>query len=266
MRSFHGVARKTNNLLITCEHGSRRIPRRYNRLGLSKRELEGAKDLCDVGALGVMKELARLSRASYLYAIQSRLVIDCNRQLNGQRKAANTFHASVLKQTLLTEIDGEEKLIPIPGNSHKSKQEERSRFAHFAQPYQEQGRMLAQKICSAYGHAIIIQIHSFYPLYDGQKRTTDIGILYDRSPHSAHKLINGLRQETDFRIDANKPWNFRSPGIRGGAFFPLERRQDIDIIVVEINMKHLNSLSRQKKMARLLERSIKKYLDVRGDH
>ena len=257
MKSFHGVARKMNNLLLTCEHGSRRIPRRYNRLGLTKRELDGAKDLHDVGALDLMKEMARLSRASYLYTTQSRLVIDCNRQINGVKKAKNTFHASALKQTLLTEIDGEEKIIPVPGNALKSKREERSRFAHFAQPYQEHGKMIAEKICAQHGHACIVQIHSFYPLYNGEERKTDIGILYNQSSHMAHKLINALREQTSLRIDANKPWDFRSPNVQGGAFYPLEKSKEIDIVVIEMNMKHLRTRTNQKKIARLLCRSIK---------
>ncbi len=258
MKSFHSVTRKINNLLLTCEHGSRRIPRRYNRLGLSKRELDGAKDLHDVGALSLMKEMARLLRASYLYTTQSRLVIDCNRQINGVKKAENTFHASALKQTLLTEIDGEEVIIPVPGNSSKLKREEQSRFAHFAQPYQEHGQMIAEKICAQHGHAFIVQIHSFYPLYNGQERKTDIGILYNQSSHVAHKLMNILREKTSLRIDANKPWDFRSLDVQGGAFYPLEKNQEIDIVVIEMNMKHLHTQTSQRKMARLLCRSIKK--------
>lgn len=257
MRSFHGIVRKANHLLLTCEHGSRRIPRRYNRLGLTKRELDGAKDLQDVGAFGLMKEMARLSRASYLYATQSRLVIDCNRQINGVKKVNNTFHASALKQTLLTEIDGKEVIIPVPGNAHRSKQEEKSRFDHFARPYQQHGAMIAEKICSFHEYALIVQIHSFYPLYNGQKRKTDIGILYNNSSHVAHKLIDELRRRTTLRIDANKPWDFRSSDVSGGAFYPLEKRRDIDIIVIEVNMSHLSSQKKQEKMAQLLTRSIK---------
>lgn len=266
MRSFRSVTRKVNNLLLTCEHGSRRIPRRYNRLGLSKRELDGAKDLHDIGSLSLMQEMARQLRASYLYAMQSRLVIDCNRQINGTKKAKNTFHASALKQTLLTEIDGKEVIIPVPGNACKSKKEEKSRFDHFARPYQEHGRMIAEKVCAIHGHAFVIQIHSFYPFYNGEERTTDIGILFNQSLHRAHQLINVLRKRTSLCIDANKPWNFRSPDVQGGAFYPLERKHDIDIIVIEVNMKHLSSHAKQKKIAQLLCRSISEAFDLTDDH
>ncbi|MCA9364737.1 MAG: N-formylglutamate amidohydrolase [Candidatus Moranbacteria bacterium] len=256
MKSFHATVRKNSPILFTCEHSSTRIPRRYGRLGLSKQELLGAKDLYDVGAFDLSRDLVRAFGASFLHSTMSRLVVDYNRPLDFMpKKTGNGFHASALKTHLLVDIDGEEHLIDIPGNHDKTEKEEGRRFARFARPYQHKGQEIVQKILSRHKTAFLFQIHSFFPHYNGEKRSIDIDVMFNHSRALGNRLVRFLRQNSDFVVAPNRPWGMKD--CFGGAFSSVDATESrARVITFEVNNRLMDGGVLQEKVSRLLSKTI----------
>src|SRR5690606_7150638 len=66
------------DVLLVCEHASRRLPERYGTLGLSQDAL-ASHIAWDPGALAVAQLMARGLDATLIYQRFSRLIYDCNR-------------------------------------------------------------------------------------------------------------------------------------------------------------------------------------------
>src|SRR5258708_14539176 len=66
-----------SNFVIVVDHAGRRIPRRLNDLGLPASELQ-RHIACDIGALGVARQVAAALDAPLVAQDYSRLVIDFN--------------------------------------------------------------------------------------------------------------------------------------------------------------------------------------------
>jgi predicted N-formylglutamate amidohydrolase len=251
-------SRKKSYILLTAEHASPRIPSGYRNLGLSRSERQGAKDLYDPGSLAVLRILEKKLDASYLYANISRLVIDCNRILDGKNRGKNTFHSGALKKQLLTDCGDGEKTITIPGNSFadekKFLQEEKIRYGKYADPYKEAGCLLTDKILKIHQKALIVMIHSFFPVYNGEKRKVDIGVLYDKSKKIGLKVVRSLRKNTTLNIGDNRPWKMSDAD--GGIFGHLQGKDEVGLLAFDINNKHLKSKKDIEKIAKLIYQAL----------
>jgi len=255
-KNHYSKSRKNSNILFTCEHASKRIPARYNNLGLSKGALAGAKDLYDPGAIEVFRILAEKFKSNYLYSNVSRLVADYNRMLGGTNNKKNTFHASVLKINLLTDMNGKEQMVDIPVNFFKNNKdfikEEKNRFNEFVLPYLEDGKKILGKI-NGREKKYIIMIHSFFPVYNGDVRKVDMGVLYDKSKNVSKKIIKNLRKNTDLKIGDNNPWKMKDID---GIFSGLKKEDGIEIVAFDINNKHLRNKKDINKIALLIYKSL----------
>lgn len=255
-KNHYFKVRKNSNVLFTCEHASKRMPAKYGSLGLSKEILAGAKDLYDPGAKEVFKILEEKLKSNYLYSNVSRLVVDYNRMLGGINNKKNTFHTSVLKTNLLTEINDKEQIVNIPVNFFKNNkdfiEEEKKRFDEFVVPYLEDGKRILDKI-SGFEKKYIIMIHSFFPVYNGEVRKVDIGVLYGKSKNISKKIIKNLRKNINLKIGDNSPWKMTDID---GIFSGLEKEDGIEIIAFDINNKHLRNKKDINKIALLIYKSL----------
>ncbi len=258
--------KKQSPILLTAEHASKRIPQKYKNLGLSRKELNGAKDLYDPGTKEILQIMQKNLHCSYIYSNLSRLVIDYNRRYNTTHKFSNSFHAAALKGHLLTEINNEEILIPIPKNTFKNKKEflkqEKERYDKYVWPYRHDAEKIIKNLLKIHNKIIIISIHSFYPVYNKNKRKVDIGILYDHSPNLAQKFLKILQKNSNLNIQANQPWKMSDAD--GGIFHKEDKKENIEFFVIEINSKHLRSDKNIKKIAKLLNQSMSKLLKLTG--
>lgn len=236
MKEKYFVSQLVENtpLLLTCEHASRAVPEIYGQyLGLSHQDFENAKDVDDPGALDLMRNLQERCTCSYLYAMISRAVIDVNRQLVDQPR--DTFHASALKQQLLTERDGKEIMIDVPANSSGSEEEKR-RFEEIAVPYHGEACRIVNALRVEHEHVVIMQVHSFFRKYNGTVRETDIGILF-RKRHMYHATtLQEILQEKlpCLCIDLNKPYDLSEMNALPVAMDQFETEDDITILIVEV--------------------------------
>lgn len=245
-------------ILLTCEHASPSIPKNLDKLGLSSAELRGAKDLYDPGSEQLTRMLAEKLRANMLLATTSRLVIDYNRRLDMKGVAGNTYHAPALKMELLTELDGEEKSVPILGNQKKSTQLAVVRYREYVQPYQDAGVKLAQRLVALHGHCLVLSVHSFYPVYYGAERKTDIDVLYDVAAREGKRFAAIVGQHTSLCVAQNKPWSMKDAD--GGVFDSLQRESGVTVLAVDVNNRLLQSQSAVQTLARVLVPAIRLHI------
>ena len=259
MKLYSSVYRSNSPLLFTCEHGSKRFPRDYGQLGLTKKKLANCKDWNDPGSLELAQLLSNAFDASLIAANFSRLFIDANRRLDAKIVHGNTFHTSALKQCLLIDDGKQEKLIDIPGNlSSNVQREERNRWNEYVAPFQARGLEIARKIREQNGQVHVFQIHSFYPTYNGKKRRVDIDVASDKSSQLADRLIRTLRKSTDLVIGKNNPWGIDV--VDGGVFDAIQHEANSTLIAFDVNNKHLQTPAKIKRIAKILIAALRQNL------
>lgn len=186
---------KTTNLsgdgefVIVCEHASNYIPPEYNSLGLQEDVLE--KHIAwDPGALAVAQTMSKLLDAPLVEQCISRLVYDCNRPPEA--------HNAMPVQS---------EIFEIPGNRGLTQKERDERIANIYVPFRKAlSSCLDQKISEGL-NPVVITVHSFTPLYKGEKRDVEIGLLHDQDDRFAKGLIKSFSLEANhYDLRLNEPY------------------------------------------------------------
>jgi len=177
--------------LLLCDHASAAIPAALHNLGLD----EGQRRLhiaWDIGAADVTRRLSQRLGVAAILSGYSRLVVDCNRQLDDP-----------------TSIPQESDGVAVPANRGLSPGQRRSRAEACFWPYQRaiEGWIAGRR---ADGETpIIISMHSFTPVMDGFERPWHIGILANRDRRVAQPLIEALRRDASLVVGDNEPYDGR---------------------------------------------------------
>lgn len=193
-------------LVLTCEHASFALPQEYHNLGLSPAEVQRHIGW-DIGARSVVALLAQALDAPAICSGYSRLLVDCNRDLND--------HDLILRESDHT---------AIPGNREVSDKEYEKRVNLFYRPYHEAiDQLLAGRKESP---QTLLSIHSFTPVMGKKERPFDLGVLFDRYDNVAQEM--GARLGHDgHRVRYNEPYSgydglifsARSHGERNGLVY-----------------------------------------------
>lgn len=253
MKPYTFVKRQSP-ILISCEHASSRIPKKFGTLGLTRSQLKNAKDLFDPGSLAVSRLVTQDLQASLLYANFSRLVVDANRRLDMKGVGNNKHHAPALKTEVVVEMEGHEHTIPIPMNAVTPSKFEKERFSKLVQPFMKVGIAHMQRLQNQFGHATLVSLHSFYPVYNGHARTTDIDVLFDVSKKNGEKLLKAIRSSTNLVVHANEPWSLKDAD--GGVFNAVQNLSNCDLLAIDVNNKHLKTTTGIKRISRIIGRSL----------
>ena len=209
---------RSDHILITCEHGGNRIPARYRSLFAGFEESLQSHRGYDPGALAVAKEMARALDAPLFFSTTSRLLIELNRTIG---------HPSLYSEATRN----------APENIRREILEK-----HYL-PYRSQVEAhIASEI--AQGSRIIhISSHSFTPVFDGEIRNADIGLLYDPSRPGEAELCRRwqARLKTsapEWKVRRNYPYTGRSDGLTAylRRCFPADVYVGIEL---EINHRHV---------------------------
>lgn len=256
---MHHIAHKNpaSSIIFTAEHATYDIPEKYKNLGLTAHETQHSKDLFDPGSLELARSLAEHFNASLIYPLFSRLVIDANRRIDAASNKHNTFHAAALKTQLLVEDETGERLIKIPHNQKNQEAEERTRWEKYVRPYYEGIVELSENLLAAHPKITIIQIHSFFPTYNGNIRTVDIDVIHSGTA-LGEKNLEFLRSHSRLSIGDNEPWSMQA--VDGGILKPLQGDPWIDLLAYDINNKHLRTPAGVDEIASLLTDSLKNSL------
>ena len=207
-----------SEFFLTADHAGRAIPRRLGRLGLPLSELE-RHIAWDIGIAGVTEKLAAALDATAVLQEYSRLVIDCNRE-----------------PTWATSIPPISELTAIPGNENIPPAEREARRRAVFLPYHDCIKQLLDRRDAAARRTVLIAMHSFTPMFKGESRNIDVGVLYNRDARLADILLGLLRAEGDLVVGDNAPYAITEASdytvpvhgeARGLPHVEIEIRQDL---------------------------------------
>ena len=214
---IHERATAASPFLISCDHAGNLIPRSLGDLGMSA--TDRARHIAwDIGALGVARALAQLLDGELVAQRYSRLVIDCNRPP----------HSAELITTRSEATD-------IPANRDLPAAARAARTALIYAPYHDQLRALLDTRASRGRATIFVAVHSFTPVYLGQARPWQLGILSGDDRRLAGPMLEFLRSHSDLCVGDNEPYRIdeKDYGIpvhalaRGLLHVLFEVRQDL---------------------------------------
>jgi predicted N-formylglutamate amidohydrolase len=203
---------------LTADHAGRAIPRRLGTLGLTANDL--SRHIArDIGIAGVTERLSARLDATAVLQTYSRLVIDCNRDPSWP--------------TAMPEVS---ELTAIPGNRRLSPADRAARVAAVFAPYHARIATLLDARTVARRRTVLVAMHSFTPVFKGERRDMQVGVLYNHDPRLALILLDLLRQEGDLVVGDNAPYAITGTsdyGIpthgekRGLPHVEIEIRQDL---------------------------------------
>ena len=176
-------------LFVTCEHATNALPSGYQP---SERDLEILQTHWgwDPGAADVTRRLSELTGAGAVLSAVSRLVCDVNRPIEDDT-------------LILRELEGH----PLTFNQDVDVDEIQTRVEQYYIPFH---RAVHDHLQSRLSHSpppLILAVHSFTPVYMGNKRDMEIGIIYDsRCPDKA-KRLNDAFVEYGFAVAMNRPYS-----------------------------------------------------------
>jgi len=211
------IAGANEGVILLCDHASNALPPEYGSLGLPPEQLE-RHIAYDIGAAGVVREMAARLGCPAVLSRFSRLLIDPNRGADDP--------------TLVMRIsDG----AIVPGNERLTPAETARRIAVYHAPYHEAIRCAIDAAMNAGETPVILSVHSFTPVWRGASRPWHAGVLWDSDPRLAQPLIRALSAEGDLVVGDNEPYKgalkndtlYQHGTLRGLAHALIEVRQDL---------------------------------------
>lgn len=222
----------TSPLLLVCEHASRHIPKYFNGLGLGE-DVKKSHVAWDPGALDLAKCLSEAFDATLIKSNISRLVYDCNRPQND---------ASAMPKR--------SEIFDIPGNADISDSEILTRTEQIYNPfYTALGQTIAKKQSND-NISSLVTIHSFTPVYFGEKRDVEIGILHSSDSRLADEMLLVAPELSDLQIERNQPY-----GPEDGVAHTLEAhglKNNLANVMIEVRNDLLANQAGVKKICGLL--------------
>jgi predicted N-formylglutamate amidohydrolase len=199
--------------LFLCDHAANALPSPYGFLGLAP-ELFETHIAYDIGAAAVTRALAAAFGAPALLGAWSRLLVDLNRGPDDPTLVMQLSDGSI-----------------IPGNRNLDQAERTRRIAEFHAPYHQAiadeiarlgSSSRARDSALAGEDAVagprgcegrrgikspaLVSLHSFTPVWKGEKRVWDVGVLWDKDGRLAQPLMARLAQ-AGFVVGDNEPYS-----------------------------------------------------------
>jgi len=229
-----------NYLVITCEHGGRKVPRGYAALFAGREESLDSHRGWDAGALELGRQMAEAFGAPLHVATTTRLLIDLNRSIGHPQ-----LFSEVTRPLSRAHRDD---IIDLHYRPHRQAVESD----------------IARHIGS--GQRVIhVASHSFTPALDGLPRQADVAWLYDpRRPGEmafARAWMRVLEQRApELRLRRNYPYQGRADGLTASL-----RRHHPDATYVGIELEVNQRFVEQggvpwKRLKEMLVDSLKKAL------
>ncbi|SEN71854.1 Predicted N-formylglutamate amidohydrolase [Gemmobacter aquatilis] len=177
------------DVILVCEHACNAFPAPWGDLGLSGAERQ-AHIAWDPGALGLMRGLARRLGATTVHATVSRLIYDCNRapDMAGAMPARSETFA-------------------VPGNAAISAAERAARTAAIYVPFHAGLHALIVQRIALGRRPVVITIHSFTPVYFGQRRDVEFGVIHDADPALARTILAEAEARGGLVCGLNAPYS-----------------------------------------------------------
>ena len=171
-------------ILLVCEHATNFIPARFKDLGLTPAQLQ-SHIAWDPGAIETAEAMAEILDAPLISATISRLIYDCNRPPDS---------ATAMPLTSENQI--------IPGNVDLSETLKQQRVTNYYRPFEA---ALSERVVLM-GMPLMITVHSFTPVFLGEQRQVEIGVLHDEDSRFADAFLQQTLSDSRFNIQRNQPY------------------------------------------------------------
>jgi len=201
-------------VVLVCEHASHYIPSSFNDLGLSKSD-RVSHAAWDPGALEVALGLSTRLDATLVAGQVSRLVYDCNRPPDAKDA-----------------MPAVSEIIEVPGNRGLTAADHAARAETYYRPFHQ----ALKHAISRKTNPVIVTIHSFTPIYHGESRAVEIGVLHDADTRLADAMIDCAPTQTSHKVERNAPYGpgdgvthtLKEHGVTNGHYnVMLEYRSDL---------------------------------------
>ncbi|MBW7922746.1 MAG: N-formylglutamate amidohydrolase [Rubellimicrobium sp.] len=184
LRNAHGAGR----FLLVCEHASNAFPEEFGDLGLDAAVRE-AHVAWDPGALGVARRLSDLLDSPLVAATVSRLVYDCNRPPDATGA-----------------MPPKSEVYDIFGNRDIRPEERLARTESVYLPFHTAVSQQLARMLALGQRPVFVTVHSFTPVWFGQKRDVQFGIIHDTDPHYAEAVVAAAR-DLPLNVALNEPYS-----------------------------------------------------------
>ncbi len=215
--------------VLTADHAGKAIPRRLASLGIAPAELE-RHIAWDIGIAGVTERLSAALDAPAALQTWSRLVIDCNRDPSW---ASATPAIS--------------ELTEIPGNVGLSEADRAARVSEIFRPYHDRIAALLDARAATGKRSVLVAMHSFTPIFKGESRAMDVGILYFRRTKLAEIMLEFLRAEPGLTVGENAPYALTKDSDYSVPFHA--ERRGLEHVEIEIRQDLITTEAGQKEWA-----------------
>jgi predicted N-formylglutamate amidohydrolase len=232
-----------DSVVVTCEHGGNRVPRRYARLFRGWEQRLVTHRGMDFGALLMARELSRAFRVPLVASTVTRLLVDLNRSVG---------HRDVHSRA-----------------SRRTSPEERERIVrrHYL-PYRVKVEDLVARAIRRGRRVIHISSHSFTPRLRGEVRSADVGLLYDPARPGERGLAARWRTAfqkaaPELRVRRNYPYLGKLDGLTSH----LRRRHSPEAYVgIELELNQsivVGTRSRWTRLRAIVVESLRSAVDPR---
>ena len=227
-------ANGASDIVLVCEHASNTIPGALDGLGLTEAALQ-SHAAWDPGAEAVALLLSKSLDAVLISAGLSRLVYDLNRPPE---------HPDAMRAV--------SEIYEVPGNANLSSQDRNARTEGLYKPFHGEIDRILDRYQAENRTPVLVTIHTFTPVYLGQKRAVEIGVLHDTSDtRLADQILDAAPTITDFITLRNEPY-----GPEDGVAHSLQMHalpRGILNVMLEIRNDLVTTAEQQIKVAQIIE-------------
>lgn len=186
---YEKIGQLNSNVLIIADHASNYIPGHLENLGIEEQWLSH-HIAYDIGTRALTTALCDALNARAIMAKFSRLLVDPNRPLD---------HESLIPQL--------SDNVFIPGNADLDERARAKRIAQFHAPYHEEIASEIARVQSQDQKPVLVSIHSFTPVMNGQTRPWHAAVLWNHYDKLAHLTADGLEARGDLVVGRNVPYS-----------------------------------------------------------
>lgn len=182
-----------SGLVLICEHASNALDDNWGPLGLND-EITGSHIAWDLGALRLARKLAASLAPTtggtvLIHAPLSRLIYDLNRSPDQADAMPEQSEAYL-----------------IPGNKALSLNQRLDRTQSLYLPFHDSVREEICRILAQGKRPLLLTIHSFTPVYNGQQRDVEFGVIHDADDTLARAIVSAAGQ-SDLDTRLNEPYS-----------------------------------------------------------
>ena len=227
---------KQSNFLIICDHASNKIPIEYKNLGLSS-DILSTHIAYDIGVEGLAINIAESLKCPLVMSNFSRLLIDTNRGIDDPTLIMKVSDGKI--------IEGNKNISFLNDCEEKKK-----RINNYYNIYHNKISEIIDRSLKKNMFPAIISIHSFTQSFGGNKRSTELGILWDSDNRLPDIFFSHLNKNyKDIIIGNNKPYTGR---MKNDTLYRHGTKQGLANILIEIRQDLISDSAKQNFFSKLI--------------